>query len=74
MINTAKNKLTVPVKYVRNDNIIPFSSIDCTRELTIMPGLRRSIEIPLRSFVCIRAEQKSVKSRKIQWETIKAIR
>lgn len=59
-----RGTLTVPVKYVRNDNIIPFSRIDCTRALTIMPGIRRSIEIPLRSFVCIRVQQKYVKLRK----------
>lgn len=57
MIRTQKI-LTVPVKYVRNDSITPFSSIDCTRAVTIMPGTRRSIEIPLRSFVCIRAKPK----------------
>jgi hypothetical protein len=53
-----QDALTVPVKYVRNDSITPFSRIDFTRALTIIPGTRRSIDIPLRSFVCIKCTKK----------------
>lgn len=52
------SKLTVPVKYVRNDNMNPFSRVDRTEALINMPGIRRSIEMPLRSLVCIRKQPK----------------
>lgn len=55
-------KLTVPVKYVKNDNITPFSRVDCTRASTIMPGMRRSNEIPLTSLVCTRDKQHKIKT------------
>ena len=62
--------LTVPVKYVRNDSITPFSRVDCTRALTIMPGTSRSIEIPLRSLVCT-AVQHTKKKSLIRKETVR---
>jgi hypothetical protein len=60
---TRASKLTVPVKYVRNDNITPFSRIDCTQALTIMPRTRRSIEIPLRSLIC-----RQLKTKMFHWK------
>jgi hypothetical protein len=63
--------LTVPVKYVRNDNITPFSRVDCTRALTIMPGTSRSIEIPLRSLVCTAVQHTQKKKSLIRKETVR---
>lgn len=51
------------MKYVRNDNITPFSSIDFTRALTIIPGTRRSIDIPLRSLFCIKCTKEVDQSK-----------
>lgn len=38
---------------MRNDSIIPFSRVEWTRALTIMPGTKRSIESPFRSLIYI---------------------
>ena len=65
-----QDTLTVPVKYVRNDNITPFSRIDFTRAFIIIPGTRRSIDKPLRSLLWI----KCIKKVTIQigkWESLK---
>lgn len=48
---TLSENLTVPVKYVRNDTIIPFSRVERTRALTIMPGTKRSMESPFKSLI-----------------------